>query len=154
MSSCSRISASVTVGLSNNVSMWLTARVLYFQNMVTSTGASDRALVCNNTQRLLVSNCWKQTRPVHCVEPEWMQGSCTSTDCRLSCARLPVQSTRVLFTPRCKKYTSTEAVRPGCTRFAPCAFSAIFHGAFRAVVTSLFHYQKSPRRNITCQSFQ
>ena len=112
MSSCSRISASVTVGLSSNVSMWLTARVLYFQNMV-STKASDRALVCNNTQRLLVSNCWKQTRPVHCVEPGWMQGSCTSTDCRPSCARRSVQKHSCTFSTgavqKVHKYRSSEA---------------------------------------------
>ena len=54
MSSCSSISARVTVCLSSRVSMWLTARVLYFQNMV-ATGASYRALVCNSAQRLVMS---------------------------------------------------------------------------------------------------
>ena len=79
----------------------------------------------------------------------WSRGGCRAVAPALIADRVArdgrCKSTRVLFPPaRCRKYTSTEAVRPRCTRFALCAFSGIFHGAFRTAATSLFHHQKSP----------
>ena len=104
MSSCSSISARVTVCLSSRVSMWLTARVLYFQNMV-ATGASDRALVCNSAQRLVMSKVVKQAT----AEPDKsVARNQTGLDALKGCSLLAPIAKQVARDQRCKKYTSTE----------------------------------------------